>query len=78
MGMGDSEADYGQRWKILNIKGDHEMTLKKFIKENRQELDACIKRACPNCDRFNDEERRLWILNDEGLYLWARGEGVRI
>ncbi len=20
--------------------------------------------------RHNDEERRLWILNDEGLYLW--------
>lgn len=26
----------------------------------------------------NDEERRLWVLNDEGLYLWARSEGVRI
>lgn len=22
----------------------------------------------------NDEERRLWILNDEGLYLWWRRE----
>ena len=20
--------------------------------------------------RHNDEERRLWVLNDEGLYLW--------
>lgn len=28
--------------------------------------------------RINDEERRLWILNDEGLYSWARSEGVRI
>lgn len=27
---------------------------------------------------LNDEERRLWILNDEGLYNWARAEGVRI
>lgn len=26
----------------------------------------------------NDEERRGWVLNDEGLYLWARSEGVRI
>ena len=24
------------------------------------------------------EEIRQWILNDEGLYLWARSEGVRI
>lgn len=53
------------------------MTLKNFIKENREELDECIKRVCPNC-RMNDEERRLWILNDEGLYRWARSEGVRI
>lgn len=27
---------------------------------------------------LNDKERRLWILNDEGLYRWARAEGVRI
>ena len=29
-------------------------------------------------DRINNEERRQWILNDEGLYQWARSEGVRI
>lgn len=29
-------------------------------------------------DKPNDAERRLWILNDEGLYRWARSEGVRI
>ena len=53
------------------------MTLKQFIKENRQEIDEAIKRVCDNC-RLNDNERRLWILNDEGLYLWARSVGVRI
>lgn len=47
------------------------MTLKQFIKENRKEIDSAIKRTCPNA-RLNDEERRLWILNEEGLYLWAR------
>ena len=26
----------------------------------------------------NDSERRQWILNDEGLYRWARSEGVKI
>jgi len=28
--------------------------------------------------RLNNEERRQWILNDEGLYNWARSEGVKI
>ena len=44
------------------------------------ELDACIARAL-GLDKNpipNDNERRLWILNDEGLYRWARSEGVRI
>ena len=44
------------------------MTMRNFIKENQEKLDACIKRVCPNC-RLN---------NDEGLYLWAKSEGVRI
>ncbi len=54
------------------------MTLKEFIKENREELDDCIRTACPNNQYWNDEERRQWILNDEGLYSWARSEGVNI
>lgn len=53
------------------------MTMKEFIKENREAIDATIKRQASNT-RFNDEERRLWILNDEGLYQWARREGVKI
>jgi hypothetical protein len=54
------------------------MTLKQFIRKNRKEIDAAIRRVNPQQDKFNDEERRLWVLNDEGLYLWARAEGVRI
>jgi hypothetical protein len=56
------------------------MTLKQFIKEHRAELDQCIARVLGRSEnpRANDEERRLWILNDEGLYRWARAEGVRI
>jgi hypothetical protein len=54
------------------------MSIKDFIKENRDELDDYIKRACPNIGRLNDDERRLWVLNDEGLYRWAKSEGVRI
>ena len=52
------------------------MTMREFIKENRTELDMCIKKIVPNY-RLNDEERRQWILNDEGLYNWAKSYGVR-
>ena len=51
-------------------------SLIQFIRDNRKEIDAAIRRVC-DC-RLNDRERRLWVLNDEGLYLWARSEGVRI
>lgn len=53
------------------------MTMKEFIKENKQEIDAAIRRVCDNC-QLNDRERRAWINNDEGLYNWARSAGVRI
>ena len=56
------------------------MTLTQFIKDNRAELDRCIARAIgqDKNPQANDAERRLWILNDEGLYQWARSEGVNI
>ena len=56
------------------------MRLKKFIKENRKEIDRCIAHALSmNRNPYpNDEERRQWILNDESLYRWALSEGVRI
>ncbi len=53
-------------------------TLTAFIQANRGELDAAIRRAVPNIGSLNDGERRQWILNDEGLYNWARSEGVRV
>ena len=55
------------------------MKLRDFIKENRTELDRLIRAALKDPEfRLNDEERRLWVLNDEGLYNWARREGVPI
>lgn len=58
------------------------MTLREFIKQHRTELDEGIRDRLKSCSgkeyRLNDEERRLWILNDEGFYLWARSEGVRL
>jgi len=53
------------------------MTLREFIRRNKTELDQAIHSAVPGY-KLNDEERRQWILNDEGLYRWARSEGVRI
>ncbi len=53
------------------------MTLREFIKDNRQELDEAIRRVVPNA-QIDNEERRQWVLNDEGLYNWARSEGVEI
>jgi len=51
-------------------------SIKTFIKENREEIDAIIK---PHTyGKINDEERKLWILNDESLYRWALEEGVNI
>lgn len=54
-------------------------TLREFIREHREEIDAGVRRYLkqPNL-RLNDEERRQWVLNDEGLYNWARSEGVRV
>ena len=48
-------------------------SLDDFIKEHREEIDRAT-----NSQYKNDDERRLWVMNDEGLYRWARSEGVRI
>lgn len=53
------------------------MKLTEFIRANKEEIDEAIKRVCPEA-RLNNTERELWINNDEGLYFWARSEGVKI
>ena len=67
------------------------MTIKDFIKDNRTEIDKAIladryrydgrggKGTIPNPPpKMNDNERRLYIINYEPLYHWARSAGVRI
>ena len=67
------------------------MTLKEFIRQNRGQIDDTINRETYRWDgkggpgtiptpapTYNDEDRRQWVLNDEGLYQWARSEGVKI
>lgn len=48
----------------------------------RQASCTCPKRGTdhyhPLEGRLNNDDRRQWILNDEGLYNWARSEGVKI
>lgn len=53
------------------------MTLQEFIDNNRAELDSLIREAInqPNFE-LDDDERELWVMNDEGLYNWALSEGV--
>jgi hypothetical protein len=55
------------------------MTMRNFIRENREEIDRCVH-SIPGMEdyRLNDKDRRDWILNDESLYRWARSEGVKI
>jgi len=54
------------------------MTMREFLRVNRAELDAAIRRVVPNGRPLNNEERQQWVLNDEGLYQWARREGVKV
>jgi len=66
-------------------------SLRDWIRENRQELDNCINAALYRHDgrgghgtipdpppKRNDEERRQWVLSDEGLYDWAKSERVNV
>jgi hypothetical protein len=52
-------------------------TLKMFIKKHKIEIDRYIREAVDD-DKFriNDEERRLWVLNTESLYNWAKSYKV--
>jgi len=52
-------------------------SMEEFIEKNRGQLDECIRRVCPYIE-LDDDDREDWILNDEGLYNWARGEGVDV
>lgn len=55
-------------------------SLKQWIRENRRQIDAAIAQALGMARNPipNDAERRLWVLNDEGLYNWARSEGIDV
>ena len=53
------------------------MTLQEFIDDNRDELDLMIQTAIDQPNRnLDDDERRLWIMNDESLYNLTVKKGV--
>jgi hypothetical protein len=73
------------------MPGGGVMKMQDFIRSYRWEIDEAINSVLYRHDgrggrgtipdpppKRNDAERREWILNDEGLYRWARSEGVRI
>lgn len=55
------------------------MSKREFLKQNRKEIDNYIRKTLDRPDfSLNDRERELWLLNDEGLYNWARSAGVKL
>ena len=67
------------------------MNKRQWIRDNRAEIDAAINAELYRHDgnggrgtipdpppQRNDGEREDWLANDEGLYQWARSEGVQI
>jgi hypothetical protein len=71
--MADWPRDEKGRWR------KKPMSKREFIKQNRKQIDEYIRHAIKNPDyKINNEERELWILNDQHLYNWARREGVKL
>lgn len=49
--------------------------LVKWIRENRAELNRAILNASPDAD-LTEDDIETWVMNDEGLYEWARSDGA--
>lgn len=54
------------------------MTMRQFIKENRELIDGIIRSKLGQEFKINNNDRRDWIANDEVLYDWAQREGVKM
>ena len=53
-------------------------SLGKFMREHRAKLDAHIREKANWKGSINNDDRHMWILNDEDLYRWAQLEGVDV
>ena len=54
------------------------MSLKQFIREHKEEINAYIKAKVGSDFIDTDNERKLWVLNDETLYNHAKSHGVKL
>lgn len=54
------------------------MTLEKFVKKNRKQIDRVIKRIWPRVKPLNDVERKVWVLYEMSFLPWIEAERVRI
>ena len=54
------------------------MSMREFLKENREKIDDYIRSQCPNVGKLTNDARREWIANDERLYWFAKHAGVKI
>lgn len=57
------------------------MSRRKFLTDYRTQIDATIRAKHgmqSYADSLNDTDRWVWILNDEGLYNFARSVGVKV
>lgn len=73
------EAALGKVWDEC-VAEFYEDALEKFIEENREALTAGILDRIASCDGDpagpDDDDIEQRILNDEGLYNWAKSEGA--
>jgi len=53
------------------------MKLSELVRENRDKIDEQIRAECPNIGPIDDDERELWVMNNEPLWRWAKSKGVR-
>jgi len=66
--------------KLIEGQGQLPLTdLHDWIAKNQSMIDTHIKKKVPNIGKkLDDEERRLWVLNDEQLYNAAKNDGVDV
>ena len=53
------------------------ITIEKFIRETRKEVDKLIRECYDGYSCEDDEDRENMLLSDEGLYQWTINNGVK-
>lgn len=61
---------------LANLRNLPRNSVEYWVRRHRPSIDAVIRAACGPDARIDDEERALWVSNDESLYLRAKAEGV--